>query len=166
MLFRMNLLIIDWHCTISSSRSWEILTFAPRIVVFIRIVGTHNTANEVFHCVHFECPCRPDVLQTYLAEQSCITTTDEHEPSSVTFEEFSDNFRPILDIGSKLDNSSSIITEDAIVQNHTILPFTVKSGSAALYPQEKNDWDYLHLLFFFHFLSFSGNALISAEYFD
>jgi hypothetical protein len=28
----------------------------PRPVVFIRIVGTHNSANEVFHCVHFECP--------------------------------------------------------------------------------------------------------------
>jgi hypothetical protein len=24
--------------------------------VFIRIVGTYNSANEVFHCVHFECP--------------------------------------------------------------------------------------------------------------
>ncbi|KAL2737804.1 BTB/POZ domain-containing protein 9 [Vespula squamosa] len=39
-------------------RSWQILRFHPaRPVVFIRIVGTHNTANEVvFHCVHFECP--------------------------------------------------------------------------------------------------------------
>lgn len=24
--------------------------------VFIRIIGVHNSANEVFHCVHFECP--------------------------------------------------------------------------------------------------------------
>lgn len=30
--------------------------FERHHVTFIRIVGTHNTANEVFHCVHFECP--------------------------------------------------------------------------------------------------------------
>jgi BTB/POZ domain-containing protein 9 len=23
---------------------------------FIRIVGTYNSANEIFHIVHFECP--------------------------------------------------------------------------------------------------------------
>jgi BTB/POZ domain-containing protein 9 len=37
-------------------RSWQHITFPRRPVVFIRIVGTHNTANEVFHCVHLECP--------------------------------------------------------------------------------------------------------------
>ena len=37
-------------------RSWQQITFPRRPVVFIRIVGTHNTANEVFHCVHLECP--------------------------------------------------------------------------------------------------------------
>ena len=26
-----------------------------------RIVGTHNTANEVFHCVHFEAPAMADL---------------------------------------------------------------------------------------------------------
>ncbi|KAK2582432.1 hypothetical protein KPH14_004742 [Odynerus spinipes] len=40
-------------------RSWQTLRFhPPRPVVFIRIVGTHNTANEVFHCVHLECPAQ------------------------------------------------------------------------------------------------------------
>ncbi|KAI1284895.1 BTB/POZ domain-containing protein 9 [Halotydeus destructor] len=39
-----------------SCRSWQIIRFPKRPVVFIRIIGTHNTANEVFHCVHFECP--------------------------------------------------------------------------------------------------------------
>ncbi|XP_014603530.1 PREDICTED: BTB/POZ domain-containing protein 9 isoform X1 [Polistes canadensis] len=42
-------------------RSWQILHFhPPRPIVFIRIVGTHNTANEVFHCVHFECPSQSE----------------------------------------------------------------------------------------------------------
>ena len=39
-------------------KSWQYITFPKRPVVFIRIVGTHNTANEVFHCVHFECPAQ------------------------------------------------------------------------------------------------------------
>jgi len=37
-------------------KSWQTLRFSPLPVVYIRIVGTDNTANEVFHCVHFECP--------------------------------------------------------------------------------------------------------------
>ncbi|OAD46978.1 BTB/POZ domain-containing protein 9 [Eufriesea mexicana] len=43
-----------------SCRSWQTIRFTARPVVFIRIVGTHNTANEVFHCVHFECPAQGD----------------------------------------------------------------------------------------------------------
>uniref|UniRef100_A0A8C5E3H3 BTB/POZ domain-containing protein 9 n=1 Tax=Gouania willdenowi TaxID=441366 RepID=A0A8C5E3H3_GOUWI len=42
-------------------RSWQTLKFEKQSASFIRIVGTHNTANEVFHCVHFECPAQLDV---------------------------------------------------------------------------------------------------------
>ncbi len=49
-------------------RSWQVFVFPPRPVSFVRITGTHNTANEVFHCVHFEAPCEPDVLKRYLTE--------------------------------------------------------------------------------------------------
>ncbi|KAJ3606300.1 hypothetical protein NHX12_025821 [Muraenolepis orangiensis] len=41
-------------------RSWQTLKFDKHPAAFIRIVGTHNTANEVFHCVHFECPAQLD----------------------------------------------------------------------------------------------------------
>lgn len=41
-------------------RSWQTLTFTPRPIVFIKIVGTFNTANEIFHCVHFECPAESE----------------------------------------------------------------------------------------------------------
>ncbi|XP_077443062.1 BTB/POZ domain-containing protein 9 [Stigmatopora argus] len=41
-------------------RSWQTLKFDKQPASFIRIVGTHNTANEVFHCVHFECPAPSD----------------------------------------------------------------------------------------------------------
>ncbi|XP_066602241.1 BTB/POZ domain-containing protein 9 isoform X2 [Prorops nasuta] len=55
----------NWEVVADKSReacrSWQTLRFEPaRPVVFIRIVGTHNTANEVFHCVHFECPAQMD----------------------------------------------------------------------------------------------------------
>ena len=35
-------------------RSWQELYFTPRVVKFIRIVGTHNTVNKVFHVVSLE----------------------------------------------------------------------------------------------------------------
>uniref|UniRef100_UPI00358E8E57 BTB/POZ domain-containing protein 9 n=1 Tax=Myxine glutinosa TaxID=7769 RepID=UPI00358E8E57 len=44
-------------------KSWQRITFVRCVVSFIRIVGTHNTANEVFHCVHFECPAVSDAGQ-------------------------------------------------------------------------------------------------------
>lgn len=50
----------DWEVVCDKKdqlcRSWQLITFELRPVVFIKIVGTHNTANEVFHCVHLECP--------------------------------------------------------------------------------------------------------------
>ena len=50
----------NWHMVCDkrqeACKSWQNVTFPKRPVVFIKIVGTHNTANEVFHCVHFEAP--------------------------------------------------------------------------------------------------------------
>lgn len=37
-------------------QSWQTFKFAERPVTYIRIVGTYNSANEIFHIVHFECP--------------------------------------------------------------------------------------------------------------
>uniref|UniRef100_A0A1I7XLL1 BTB domain-containing protein n=1 Tax=Heterorhabditis bacteriophora TaxID=37862 RepID=A0A1I7XLL1_HETBA len=45
---------------INQCRGWQLLEFPAVSVVFIKIVGTHNSANEVFHCVHFECPASSD----------------------------------------------------------------------------------------------------------
>lgn len=41
-------------------RSWQYMEFDPRPVVYFQVVGTHNTANEVFHAVHFESPAQPN----------------------------------------------------------------------------------------------------------
>ncbi|XP_058120656.1 BTB/POZ domain-containing protein 9 [Anopheles ziemanni] len=46
-------------------QSWQHFSFTPMVIVYIRIVGTANTANEMFHCVHFECPSQdPDFIKT------------------------------------------------------------------------------------------------------
>ncbi len=37
-----------------SDRSWQFLYFPARVVKYIRIVGTHNTVNKVFHVVTLE----------------------------------------------------------------------------------------------------------------
>ncbi|KAG7460581.1 hypothetical protein MATL_G00200270 [Megalops atlanticus] len=58
-------------------RSWQTLRFEKQPASFVRIVGTHNTANEVFHCVHFECPAQPDT-----AVQEGRPEQDPPEPSS------------------------------------------------------------------------------------
>ncbi|XP_033639361.1 BTB/POZ domain-containing protein 9-like [Asterias rubens] len=47
--------------TKQACRGWQYLTFQRQAITFVRIVGTRNTANEVFHCVHFECPAQSTV---------------------------------------------------------------------------------------------------------
>lgn len=68
-------------------RSWQTLKFEPRPVVFIRIVGTHNTANEVFHCVHFECPAQSEetsVIVTSVRDDAGVASHSKNILSSST----------------------------------------------------------------------------------
>jgi len=50
----------EWEMVIDkrneNCRCWQYMYFKERPVSFIKIVGTRNTANEVFHVVHFEAP--------------------------------------------------------------------------------------------------------------
>ncbi|VDK71576.1 unnamed protein product [Litomosoides sigmodontis] len=61
------------HC-----RAWQILRFERLPVVFIRLVGTHNSVNEVFHCVHFECPAQQPSL-TPLGIFGAMVATSLHD---------------------------------------------------------------------------------------
>uniref|UniRef100_A0AAR5QFU2 BTB/POZ domain-containing protein 9 n=1 Tax=Dendroctonus ponderosae TaxID=77166 RepID=A0AAR5QFU2_DENPD len=76
--------IWEWEMVIDKTRdsckSWQLIRFPRRPVVFIRIVGTHNTANEVFHCVHFECPA--DGVQPDLPAIPASTNSSETPRSS------------------------------------------------------------------------------------
>ena len=38
-----------YHC-----RSWQDLYFTPRVVKYIRVIGTYNSVNKIFHCVSLE----------------------------------------------------------------------------------------------------------------
>lgn len=67
-------------------RSWQYLTFDPTPVVFVRIVGVQNTANEVFHCVHFECPANqrePSICGSDRTDSSDHSGTTETTISSI-----------------------------------------------------------------------------------
>uniref|UniRef100_F1KWU4 BTB/POZ domain-containing protein 9 n=1 Tax=Ascaris suum TaxID=6253 RepID=F1KWU4_ASCSU len=55
-------------------KAWQILRFERRPIVFIRIVGTHNSANEVFHCVHFECPAQRASLSPFEGSNSSTSS--------------------------------------------------------------------------------------------
>uniref|UniRef100_A0A1L8DAN5 BTB/POZ domain-containing protein 9 n=1 Tax=Nyssomyia neivai TaxID=330878 RepID=A0A1L8DAN5_9DIPT len=64
-------------------RSWQHFTFTPRPVVFIKIVGTYNTANEIFHCVHFECPSQdPAYLENEKKNPQCGSSSSSTQTSS------------------------------------------------------------------------------------
>lgn len=73
----------EWEMVVDNTRenckSWQVIRFPPRPVVFIRIVGTHNTANEVFHCVHFECPSMEDVGTPASPKQKRLKENVEQE---------------------------------------------------------------------------------------
>ncbi|XP_045185511.2 BTB/POZ domain-containing protein 9-like [Mercenaria mercenaria] len=61
----------------SPSKSWQDITFPKQPIAFVKIVGTHNTANEVFHCVHFETPSKA-------AGMSAVRTTPPGSPCTVS----------------------------------------------------------------------------------
>ncbi|XP_055299673.1 BTB/POZ domain-containing protein 9 [Sitodiplosis mosellana] len=73
----------EWEMAVDKQheqlRSWQQFTFEPRPVVFIKIVGTYNTANEIFHCVHFECPSQDLPKQQIEAQAATISG---HFPST------------------------------------------------------------------------------------
>ncbi|XP_013110838.2 BTB/POZ domain-containing protein 9 [Stomoxys calcitrans] len=67
----------DWVMVVDKrneqARSWQNFSFTPIPVVFIRIIGTRNTANEIFHCVHLECPSQdPTFLSNEREKQKIL----------------------------------------------------------------------------------------------
>merc|ERR1719210_97528 len=50
--------------------SWQVIQFTPRPVCFVKITGTRNTANEVFHLVYFEAPAAVNPENSSLDHQA------------------------------------------------------------------------------------------------
>jgi hypothetical protein len=67
-------------------------------------------------------------------DQASISTSDDRIPNSVTYEEFSKQLEPLLDITTQ---TSSTTDTGSLIQTHTILPFTIKPNSSAIYSNEK-----------------------------
>lgn len=65
-------------------KSWQLIKFTKRPIVFIRIVGTNNTANEVFHCVHFECPAQLTLLQEQVEDGQYVKLESGESSQSVS----------------------------------------------------------------------------------
>jgi hypothetical protein len=69
-------------------------------------------------------------------EQTSVLTTDESVANSIPYEEFYKSFESsLIDITNT--NSSSTADNGSLIRTHTILPFMIKSSSAAIYPLEK-----------------------------
>ncbi|XP_041109076.1 BTB/POZ domain-containing protein 9 isoform X2 [Polyodon spathula] len=68
---------MDWVSVVNHSkylcRSWQNLYFPPRVCRYIRIVGTHNTVNKVFHLVAFECMF---TNRTFTLERGLLVTSE------------------------------------------------------------------------------------------
>ncbi|XP_050073004.1 BTB/POZ domain-containing protein 9 [Anopheles maculipalpis] len=75
----------DWEMVVDKQsdhlKSWQHFSFQPRVVVYIRIVGTHNTANGIFHLVHFECPSQDP---EYLSCERSVSASVNELPSPGT----------------------------------------------------------------------------------
>ena len=68
-----------WDRSKQPCKSWQHITFPRRPLVMIRIVGTHNTANEVFHCVHFESPAVTNVPKSSHHSDSEALIEDQND---------------------------------------------------------------------------------------
>lgn len=80
-----------YHC-----RSWQYLYFPKRPVKFIRITGTHNTINRVFHLVSFEGMLTqnvPETLNGLVVPKMNVASVDK---SAVVLEGVSRNKNSLL----------------------------------------------------------------------
>ncbi|XP_037935016.1 BTB/POZ domain-containing protein 9 [Teleopsis dalmanni] len=77
----------DWEMVVDKrselAKSWQNFSFRPRPVAFIKIVGTHNTANEIFHCVHLECPSQDQNFLQIEKEKEKIRLSQDDRNKSV-----------------------------------------------------------------------------------
>ncbi|KAH8396295.1 hypothetical protein KR222_007660, partial [Zaprionus bogoriensis] len=87
------------------ARSWQNFHFAPRPIVFIRIVGTRNTANEIFHCVHLECPTQDKSYLKKVAELNKEREQEQQQQQSMLEDDIASTSRAAANL--KLSDSTA-----------------------------------------------------------
>ncbi|XP_011197405.1 BTB/POZ domain-containing protein 9 isoform X1 [Bactrocera dorsalis] len=102
----------DWHMIVDKRneqvRSWQNFSFTPRPIVFIRIVGTRNTANEIFHCVHLECPSQdPNFLQLEKEKEQELRANSKITDGAATDDDSND----------VTASASNAVSNDAVCSN-------------------------------------------------
>eukprot|EP00057_Strongylocentrotus_purpuratus_P031130 XP_783686.3 PREDICTED: BTB/POZ domain-containing protein 9 [Strongylocentrotus purpuratus] len=104
--------------TKENCRSWQTLYFQRKPVTFIRIVGTRNTANEVFHCVHFECPAQ----NTQSGESCSSDLDDDNSPGP--------GHAPTLRLANPNTSTSSIVhcPSRSVSQQSPMTPSSTRSS--------------------------------------
>merc|ERR1719318_1663176 len=112
----------DWEVvcdrTREPARSWQMISFPRRPVVFIRIVGTHNTANEVFHCVHFEAPAMGD------AEGGTTPVVQSSSGGESSQDELESPEQELLLLGEEPDQGRNLLQGIPLDQQvHNVDPF-------------------------------------------
>ncbi|XP_039294308.1 BTB/POZ domain-containing protein 9 [Nilaparvata lugens] len=89
----------DWELvcdkTNDNCKSWQTIRFDRRPVVFIRVIGTHNTANEVFHCVHLECPAQVPTPEDGTSPRTQGQTQGQFPSSQGQGQQSRDNCKPV-----------------------------------------------------------------------
>jgi len=116
--------------------SWQVVRFDARPVVFVRITGTRNTANEVFHLVYFEAPATQKVAgvtdngnyesgNTGNASYIHSHENVEYVISGVNGVRRSDSHESLGEVGSSLDGASFGDSTNAVQS----LPVPTEAGS-------------------------------------
>jgi len=116
---------VVWDRSKEACKSWQDISFPRRPVVFIKIVGTHNTANEVFHCVHFECPAvtniaKPNTVDSAGENQAASGSLEKQESSEVESTDDQDNDLEVADANAGADNKQqgSEIFSQELAKDH------------------------------------------------
>nr|VZI08449.1 unnamed protein product [Spirometra erinaceieuropaei] len=74
------------HC-----RSWQTIKFPLQPVTFIRVTGTGNTANNVFHLVHLECPASTLDPDAVVSGTAAVVDADEVYESNIQASDHNDS---------------------------------------------------------------------------
>lgn len=95
--------------------------FKQTPIVFIKIVGIFNSANEVFHCVHFECPAQVSHDELEMSETVCEeivqTNANTIDNSLGKFEEAEAAQASSGNLADNLPSSSTSNEKDATEEN-------------------------------------------------